>query len=156
MLLLIREDGHTLSFLVCISALFCLKLFLSMLPHLLCCISENKLCTCFYSFCLLKTFLFSKEARARGTLLLGLAPGASLMAQTVENLLAMPETWVQSLGWEDLLEKGVATDSNVLIRRIPWTEEPGGATVHGFEELDTTKRLTLSVSLSRPWWWTSS
>ena len=86
-----------------------------MLPHLLCCISENKLCTCFYSFCLLKTFLFSKEARARGTLLLGLAPGASLMAQTVENLLAMPETWVQSLGWEDLLEKGVATDSNVLI-----------------------------------------
>ena len=78
------------------------------------------------------------------------------MAQTVENLLAMPETWVQSLGWEDLLEKGVATDSSVLIRRIPWTEEPGGATVHGFEELDSTKRLTLSVSLSSPWWWTSS
>ena len=77
------------------------------------------------------------------------------MVQLVKNLPTMPETWVQSLGWEDL-EKGMATDSSVLTERIPWTEEPGGATVHGFEELDMTKQLTLSISLSSPWWWTSS
>ena len=41
------------------------------------------------------------------------------------------ETQVRSLGWEDPLEEGVATHSSVLPRRIPWTEEPGGLTVHG-------------------------
>ena len=45
------------------------------------------------------------------------------MAQTVKILPAMPETWVQSLGWEDLLEKGMATHSSILAWRIPWTEE---------------------------------
>ena len=49
---------------------------------------------------------------------------ASLVAQTVKNLLAMWETWVQSLGWEDPLEKGMATHSSILAWRIPWTEEP--------------------------------
>ena len=44
----------------------------------------------------------------------------------VRNLPAMQETWVQSLGWEDPLEKGMATHSNILSWRIPWTEEPGG------------------------------
>ena len=44
----------------------------------------------------------------------------------VKNLLAMRETWVRSLGWEDSLEEGVATHSSVLIWRIPWTEELGG------------------------------
>ena len=48
----------------------------------------------------------------------------SLVAQTVKNLPAMQETWVRSLGWEDTLEKGMATHSSVLARRIPWTEEP--------------------------------
>ena len=38
----------------------------------------------------------------------------------------MQETWVQPLDWEDPLEKGIATHSNILARRIPWTEEPGG------------------------------
>ena len=52
--------------------------------------------------------------------------GAFLVAQPVENLSAMQETWVQSLGWEDPLEKGMATHSNILAWRIPWTEEPGG------------------------------
>ena len=46
------------------------------------------------------------------------------MAQTVKILPAMPETWVQSLGWEDLLEKGMATHSSILAWRIPWREEP--------------------------------
>ena len=49
--------------------------------------------------------------------------GVSLVGQLVKNLPAMQETWVQSLGWEDLLEKG--THFNILAWRIPWTEEPG-------------------------------
>ena len=50
------------------------------------------------------------------------------MAQTVKNLLAMQETWVQSLGQEDILEKEMATHSSILADIIPWTEGP---TVHG-------------------------
>ena len=46
---------------------------------------------------------------------------ASLIAQMVKNLPAMQETWVQSLGWEDPLEKGKATHSSILAWRIPWT-----------------------------------
>ena len=51
---------------------------------------------------------------------------ASLVAQLVKNLPAMQETWVQSLSWEDPLEKEVATHSSALTWRIPGTEEPGG------------------------------
>ena len=51
---------------------------------------------------------------------------ASLVAQMVKNLPAMQETWIQSLGQEDFLEKGMATHSSILAWRIPWTEEPGG------------------------------
>ena len=47
------------------------------------------------------------------------------MAQIVKNLTAMQETGVQSLGQEDLLEKGVSTHFIILARKIPWTEEPG-------------------------------
>ena len=50
---------------------------------------------------------------------------ASLVAQMVKNLPAVWETWVQSLGWEDPLEKGMATHFSVLAQQIPWTEEPG-------------------------------
>ena len=48
-----------------------------------------------------------------------------LVAQTVKNPPAMQETWIRFLGWEDLLEKGTATPSNILAWRIPRTEEPG-------------------------------
>ena len=48
---------------------------------------------------------------------------ASPVAQLVENLPAMLETWVQPLGWEDLLEKRKATHSSILAWRIPWTVE---------------------------------
>ena len=51
---------------------------------------------------------------------------ASLVAQMVKNLPAMQETQVQSLGWEDTLEKRMATHSSILAWRIPRTEEPGG------------------------------
>ena len=49
----------------------------------------------------------------------------SSVAQTVKNLPAMQETWVQSLGQEDPLGKGMATHSSILAWRIPWTEESG-------------------------------
>ena len=47
------------------------------------------------------------------------------MAQTVTRLSAVQETWVRSLGWEDPLEKEMATHSSTLAWKIPWTEEPG-------------------------------
>ena len=47
------------------------------------------------------------------------------MAQTVKRLPTMRETWVQSLGWEDPLEKGKATHSSILAWKILWTDEPG-------------------------------
>ena len=50
---------------------------------------------------------------------------ASLVAQSVKNLPAMQETWIPFLGWEDPLEKEMATHSSILAWRIPWSEEPG-------------------------------
>ena len=47
---------------------------------------------------------------------------ASLVAQLLKNLPAMLESWVQSLGWEDPLERKMATHSNILAWEIPWTE----------------------------------
>ena len=52
-------------------------------------------------------------------------PWSFLVAQTVKNLPAMQETWVQSLGQEDPLEKEMATHSSILAWKIPWAEEPG-------------------------------
>ena len=63
--------------------------------------------------------------------------GASLVAQMVKNLLAVQETQVRSLGWEDPLEKDMATHSNILAWRIPWTVELLWAAVYG-----VTKRQT--------------
>ena len=57
--------------------------------------------------------------------------GASLVAQMVKNLPAMQETRVQSLGWENPLEKGMATHSSILAWGIPWIEEPGGLQAMG-------------------------
>ena len=62
----------------------------------------------------------------------------SLTAQLGKNLPAMQETWVRFLGWEDALEKEMATHSSVLAWRISWTEEPGGLQSMGLQELDTT------------------
>ena len=59
----------------------------------------------------------------------------SLMAQTVKNLPAMQETWVQSLGWEDAREEGMATCSIILAWRIPWTEKPGGVQSLGLQRV---------------------
>ena len=56
----------------------------------------------------------------------------------VKSLLAMRETWVGSLGWEDPLEKEMATYSSVLALRIPWTEEPGGLQSTGSQRVKDT------------------
>ena len=63
---------------------------------------------------------------------------ASLVAQMVENLPAKQEMWIQSLGWEDPLEKEMTTSSNILAWRIPWSNEPGGLQSMESQELDTT------------------
>ena len=57
------------------------------------------------------------------------------MAQTVKNLPAMWETGVRSLGWEDPLEKGMATHSSILVWRIPWLEELGGLQFMGSQRV---------------------
>ena len=64
--------------------------------------------------------------------------GASLVAQLVKNLPATKDTWAPSLGWEDPLEKGMATYSNILAWRISWAGEPDG--LHG-----------ISKSQNSPW-----
>ena len=58
-------------------------------------------------------------------------PGGSM----VKNLLAMQETWIQSLGREDPLEEDMATHSIILAWRIPWTEEPGGLQSMGSQRI---------------------
>ena len=62
------------------------------------------------------------------------------MAQTVKNLPAIWETWVQSLGWEDALEKGMATHSSILAWRIPMDRGASQATVHGVTQSRTQLR----------------
>ena len=67
------------------------------------------------------------------------------MAQPIKNLPVVKEIRVRSLGWEDPLEKGMATHSSLLAWRIPWTEEPGGCSPWGRKESDTTERLSFSL-----------
>ena len=64
------------------------------------------------------------------------------MAQTVKNVPAMQETWVQSLGREDPLEKGMANHSSILTWIIPWTE---AGSPWDCKESDMTERLILSL-----------
>ena len=54
----------------------------------------------------------------------------------------MQETWVQFLGWEDPLEKGMATHSSILAWRIPWTEEPGRQWSMGSQKVHITEQLS--------------
>ena len=63
----------------------------------------------------------------------------SLVAQMAKNLLAKQETWVQSLGWEDPLEEGMATHSSILAWRIPWTEDPGGLQSMGLQSVGSQR-----------------
>ena len=71
-------------------------------------------------------FTTSATREAHSFLVGSLNMWASPVVQIVKNLPIMQETRVQSLSWEDLLEKGMANHSSILVSRIPWTEEPGG------------------------------
>ena len=68
------------------------------------------------------------------------------MAQRVKSLLAMHETQVRSLGWEDPLEKKMATHSSNFAWKIPWIEEPGRYSPWGHKESDTAERLHFHFS----------
>ena len=72
---------------------------------------------------------------------------ASLVAQMIKNPSAMQEIWVRFLGWEDCLEKEMATHSTILAWEIPWTEEPGRLQSMGSQSwTGATEQLTLSLS----------
>ena len=75
----------------------------------------------------------------------------TLVTQLVKNPPAMWETWVWSLGWEDPLEKGMATHSSILARRIPWTEVPGGLQSMRVTKSQAQLLLTHSSVLSPAW-----
>ena len=68
--------------------------------------------------------------------------GASLVSQTVKNLPVMRDTWVRSLGWEDPLEKGMATHSSILTWRTPQTEEAGGLQSMGSQRVGHDRATT--------------
>ena len=72
------------------------------------------------------------------------------MAQMVKNPPAMWETWIRSLGWEDPLEKGMASHSSILAWRIPWTEELGELQSMGSQKSrkDMTQQLLAAELLN--------
>ena len=73
----------------------------------------------------------------------------TLMAQAVENLPAMQETWVQSLGWEDPLEKQMATHSSYSCLENSMDRGAWWATVHGVTKSDKTEQLSLHLALRK-------
>ena len=73
-------------------------------------------------------------------------PRASLVAQMVKCLPTMRETWVQSLGWKDLLEKEMATHSSILAWKIPWTEEPGRLQFMGLQSRTWLSDFTFTIT----------
>ena len=72
--------------------------------------------------------------------------GASLVAQMVESLPEVWETWVQSLGWKDPLEKEMATHSSILAWKIPWMVEPGCLQSMGLQSLTLLSDFTFFTS----------
>ena len=74
----------------------------------------------------------------------------SLMAQMVKCLPTMQETWVQSLGWEDPLEKEMATHSSILAWKTPWTEEPGGLQSMGSHRVGHNRVTSLHFTYLPP------
>ena len=77
----------------------------------------------------------------------GLLYGLSWWLSDKESPQRMLETWVQPLGWEDPLEKGIATHSSILAWRIPWTEEPGGLQYIGSQKSQTRWATFTSLGL---------
>ena len=77
--------------------------------------------------------------------------GVSLVAQMVKRLPTMQETRVQSLGWEDLLEKEMATHSSILAWKIPWTEEPDRLRSTGLQSQTQLSDLAAVPHTHLPW-----
>ena len=76
----------------------------------------------------------------------------SLVAQMVKKLPVVQETWVQYLGWEDPLEKGMTTYSSILPWRFPWTEEPGRLQSLGSQRVGHDSVINISTfTLSEAW-----
>ena len=73
--------------------------------------------------------------------------GASLVAQSVAP--AVQETWVQSLGQKDPLEKEMATHSSILAWKMLWTEDPGGLESMGSQKSNTTEQLSMQTHHSK-------
>ena len=71
------------------------------------------------------------------------------MAQTVKHLPTMWETWVQTRGWEDLLEKEMVTHSSILAWKIPWMEEPGRLQSMGSQSQTQLSDFTFFLSFYR-------
>ena len=69
------------------------------------------------------------------------------MAQTVKNLPAMPQNWVQSVGWEDPLEEGMTIYCSILSRESPWTEESGGLQSKGQSRTQLSDQSQPSTAL---------
>ena len=91
------------------------------------------------SFCCLYKYKTKKKSQIFKSLYGKL--GASLVAQTVNNPPTIGETWIQSLVWEDLLEKKMATHSSILAWKIPWRKSLVGYSPWGRKESDRTERL---------------
>ena len=89
--------------------------------------------------------------RSQESLHLELQPSNSLVAQMVKRLPAMLETRDQSLGWEDPLEKEMATHSSTLAWKIPWTEEPGRLQPMGSQRVGQDWATSLSMQELTPW-----
>ena len=85
-------------------------------------------------------------------LIFTLEPRASPVAQTVKNLPALWEKWVQPLGWEDPLQKGMATHFSILAWRIPRTEEPGNLQSMGSQRVRHDWVANPFISLLEPWY----
>ena len=94
--------------------------------------------------------LISHRLLSQFSIIIALRQLLGLVAQTVKNLPAMQETWVQFLSWEDPLEKGMDTRSSILAWRIPWTEDPGGLQSMGLQRVGhnwATEHTTLTKNL---------
>ena len=79
-------------------------------------------------------------------------PGASLFAQMVKNLPATQRTWVPSLGWEEPLEKGMATHSSILAWEMSWTVEPGRLQSTGLQRAGHDRAANMSLFFHELWY----
>ena len=112
--------------------------FCRQLPFFLsgsCLLSNVPRCPLTSTACTSDFSIFSLLRATSPVTILAVSSWASLVAQLVKNLPAVQETWVRSLGGEDLLEKGMTTHSSILAQKIPWTEKTGGLQSMGLQRV---------------------